>query len=112
MPLLDEVEVAEQFCVGGSVVYKAESMAESKVSKATITAITEHIDSKAYHIELANGVDLLANSENLFSFNPTTIPLQIGGDLVKRRQCRAIMSIGVIRLVFRQPKFATVRMRN
>ena len=68
VPLLDEVEVEKAGCVGEPVYYKA----ESKVSPATITAVTDHIHGKAYHIELGNGVELLANSESLFSFNPTT----------------------------------------
>ena len=66
--ILDEEEVEKQFCVGDSVFYKA----ESNVSNAIITAATDHVDSKAYNIELARGVELVATSESLSSFNPTT----------------------------------------
>ena len=92
--IVDEVEVEKQFSVGDSVFYKA----ESKVSPATITAVTDHVDSKAYNIELAKGVELVANSEDLFPSTPPPIPLQIGGDLVTSKQCRAIVCIGVIML--------------
>ena len=68
VPLANKVEVEKQFSVSDSAFYKA----ESKVSKVTITAITDHVDGKAYHIiiELANGMDLLANSEGLFVLQP------------------------------------------
>ena len=66
--IVDEVEVDKQFSVGDSVFYKA----ESKVSPATITAVTDHVDRKAYNIELSRGMELVANSEDILSFDPTT----------------------------------------
>ena len=68
VPLLDEVEVEKQVSVGDSVYHKA----ESSVSLATIKAITDHVDGKGYHLELAKEVEFVATAECLVSFNPTT----------------------------------------
>ena len=79
---------------------------------ATITALTNHVDSKACHdiIELAaNQVELVVNSESLFSFNPTTYSLPDWWRRTARKQCRAIVSIRATRLASWQQVMFTVR---
>ena len=106
VPLRNEEEVDNEFCVGDSAFYKA----ESKVPPATVTAVTDHAD--IARLTISNwemGWSFLRLPNPCFPSTPPPIlhiPLQIGGDvdLVKRKQCRAIVWIGVSMLASWQQK--------
>ena len=104
VPLVDEVELEKEFCVGDSLFYKA----ESKVSPATITAVTDHVDGKAYQQLPCETGTFLPMSNPCFPSTPQPIPLQIGGGLVARKQCHEIVWSGVIILASWQQKLFTV----